>query len=178
MYLKMKQPSDSTIINNRLLQLNSFFDDKNFYESMVNLIETRSKVSSNRNEIIKLNSNPNNNDNNNDNSNDIWNYKPVDFTMKLYHPKPPLRNSKESMKPWLYQTEYEKNKEPKVNEELKEEKEEEERGKRLAVNNFNATFRLITPSKARALAAKTKLVKEIPYKNPKPHDFRGVCHLN
>lgn len=34
--------------------------------------------------------------------NSIWERKPVDFTWKLYHPKPPKRNSREAIKPWQY----------------------------------------------------------------------------
>ena len=32
----------------------------------------------------------------------VWDKKPVDFTWKNYHPKPPKRNTRDAIKPWMY----------------------------------------------------------------------------
>ena len=32
----------------------------------------------------------------------VWNIKPVDFRIKLFHSRPPKRNSRDAIKPWEY----------------------------------------------------------------------------
>jgi hypothetical protein len=119
----------------------------------------------------------------------VWNIRPVDFTMKLYHPRPPKRNSRDAIKPWEYDK-YLKSAsvddlrvaEPKKNaEELmvqafidqfgKEEDDEKED------EEFERMFRVVTPNEDRFdMAAKRKAYRAHldKYHMWKPHDFRGV----
>lgn len=154
------------------------FQDKKDYEAFKNLIETRSD---NAKPLKKLKDSTN-----------VWDREPVDFTWKLYHPHPPKRNARESMKPWTYdkylrptnpdenEENNDKNKKKSVEQQIvddffnktnnsnTEEKEEED---------FQVSFRVPTPQAARIKASRTMSFREGlgQYKNPAPHDFRGVC---
>lgn len=120
--------------------------------------------------------------------NSIWDLEPIDFSVKLYHPKPPKRNSKEAIKPWTY----DKYLRPiqQGNNQLSEKNSadkclvESYMNENYARNNsnteldFQKSFRVLTPNGARIQASKSMSFREglEQYKNPKPHDFRGVLY--
>lgn len=104
--------------------------------------------------------------------NDIWKRPPPDFRPQIFAPKPPKRNSRESMKPENFGT-Y-----PGTNKPVK-------RPERTVIPHM---LRPKKPDEGRMIlryhidrpfTAKKKFVTEGMYKagefvNPKPHDFRGV----
>jgi hypothetical protein len=107
--------------------------------------------------------------------NDIWKRPPPDFRPQIFAPKPPKRNSRESMKPENYGTYPGKNKPVKRPERtviphmLRPKKPDE--GRMILRYHIDRPF-----------TAKKKFVTEGMYKageymNPKPHDFRGVSRL-
>lgn len=119
-------------------------------------------------------------------SSSIWDRKPIDFSPRLYQPKPPKRNSKEAMKPWKYgskettsrQESQEIEKPPLdlsayLSEKSKIDWQQNDENSRAS---FQGSFRLLTANKARIEASKTMGFREglDQYKNPMPHDFRGV----
>lgn len=109
----------------------------------------------------------------------VWEKKPIDFSPRLYQPKPPKRNSKEAMKPWKYKT-LMREKEASIN--VPSKKCELGLNEYLVkkVSNmqpsFKTSFRLLTPNQARIEASKTMGFRDglELYRNPKSHDFRGV----
>ena len=149
----------------------SFYNKRNF-EAYRSLIETRSekqKPFENKKEI-----------------NSIWDLDPIDFSVKLYHPKPPKRNSKDAIKPWTYEKylrpiQRDNNQVP---EKISADKYivESYMNQNYESNNsnteldFKKSFRALTPNGARIQASKSMSFREglEKYKNPKPHDFRGV----
>lgn len=105
----------------------------------------------------------------------IWERKPVDFTWKIYQPKPPKRNTREAIKPWQYdkylkpidltqvlttENKYERSDESFGNQFLAE-----SLNKAFSLNQdsmefkeFSAYFRPLSPLKAKIEASKFMLV--------------------
>jgi hypothetical protein len=157
---------------------NSFQEKRNF-EAIKSLIKTRSR---NKKKIIVQ-----------DDNSDVWKRKPVDFTVKLYHPNPPKRNSRNAIKPWLYdrylrKTENETSDVPIENQDPDKKvisdiltsfysntnlDEYQSTNKSI---DFQSSFRCITPNADRIKISKTMGYRHSleQYKNPVPHDFRGV----
>jgi hypothetical protein len=116
----------------------------------------------------------------------VWNIKPVDFSLKIYHPKAPKRNSREAIKPWIYDK-YLRKSESSDNLNLKQTTKsadarmiasflENNENKIDDKENFETQFRPITPNEDRFQHAKEHGFRAHygQYVNPKPHDFRGV----
>jgi hypothetical protein len=157
---------------------NSFQEKRNF-EAIKNLIKTRSR--NKKKTVVEE-----------DNS-DVWKRKPVDFTVKLYHPKPPKRNSRNAIKPWLYDK-YLRKIENDSSDATNENKDPDEKvitdimssfysntnldeyQSQTESLEFQSSFRCITPNADRIKMSKTMGYRDSleQYKNPVPHDFRGV----
>ena len=118
-----------------------------------------------------------------------WDKEPIDFTWKLYHPNPPKRNSRDAIKPWLYDNYLKGDKRIFYDSEQYSSVEGLEEKKNKILNNlfkskqdaaesdeFKIRFKMTTPNAARLEAAKTMGFREglDSYTDPKPHDFRGV----
>ena len=125
----------------------------------------------------------------------VWDQKPVDLTWKLFHPRPPKRNTREAIKPWEYDKYLRKTEEN----ELSAKSREQPADKTSLMSNLfkpsatdetdqndtsdNAEFkvdvRVDTPDRARFKAAREMGFREglDTYRIPKPHDFRGVSRL-
>lgn len=155
------------------------FKSKREYEALRGLIEVRSE---NQAPIPKVK-----------NYLTIWDKEPVDFSLKLYHPHPPKRNSREAIKPWLYDRFLKpidnSDRANKTDENMAHKKQMDEYlssyDSSLKENNENeepefiAGIRLRTAKGARMDAAKSMGYRDSleQYKNPVPHDFRGVISL-
>ena len=107
--------------------------------------------------------------------NDIWKRPPPDFRLQVYNPKPPPRNSREAMKPWLYGTESRQEKAKKTDEEriflpsiFKNKCDDEEGNFDLRSNDLMDCF------EAKKHFARTGMNPAGLYHNPRPHDYRGV----
>lgn len=118
----------------------------------------------------------------------VWNIKPIDFTMQLYHPRPPKRNSRDAIKPWEYDkylrksessidtrppVEVSKNAETRMIEEYLHPDQDSDQ----EPEEFDTLFRPITPNEDRVLMANKRMGFRAhlgSFKDWKPHDFRGV----
>lgn len=149
----------------------SFYNKRNFEASRA-LIETRSENQKPFEKKKDIHS--------------IWDVQPIDFSVKLYHPKPTKRNSKEAIKPWTYDK-YLRPIQPGENqlpEKISADKhivesylnENYDYNKQDSEVDFQKSFRLLTPNGARVEASKQMGFRDglEQYKNPRPHDFRGV----
>ncbi|XP_070565507.1 putative uncharacterized protein C7orf78 [Ptychodera flava] len=103
---------------------------------------------------------------------DIWKRPPPDFRPQVWRPKPPKRNTQDSMMPWKYGTfpgDY-KNKfvkpKPQVLPFLLQEP-------RSASPEFATRFRVPDPYEAKLMFVKSGVHPRGSYVMPKPHDFRG-----
>lgn len=121
-------------------------------------------------------------------SSSIWDRKPIDFSPRLYQPKPPKRNSKEAMKPWKYGSKETTSKQQSQEIEkppldlsayLSEKSKIDWQNDENSRESFQGSFRLLTANRARIEASKTMGFRDglDQYKNPMPHDFRGVILL-
>lgn len=123
----------------------------------------------------------------------VWDKEAVDLSWKLYQPNPPKRNTREAIKPWVYDK-YLRS----MDDHLKVEKYNDKstyNGKSIqeqvidefgsigatesipdAGPEFQLAFRLPTPNGARIEASKIMgyRIGLNQFKNPKPYDFRGV----
>lgn len=162
-------------INPSEVGLNSF-QNKREYEASRNLIETRSENQHPYQKVKEINS--------------IWDQDPVDFSLRLYHPKPPKRNSREAIKPWIYDK-YLRPIDPDILQRNSEspkksvEKvilnsflsgESEKSDSTDADNLFQTSFRVLTPNGARIEASKSMGYRNSleQFKNPGSFDHRGV----
>ncbi|CAF0716745.1 unnamed protein product [Brachionus calyciflorus] len=115
--------------------------------------------------------------------------KPIDFSVKLYHPKPLKRNSREAIKPWEYDkylkpSDLQNDKEVTkisadkaiVNSYLTENSESNNKENEI---DFEKSFRTLTPNGARIEASKNMGFRDglEQFKNPQPYDFRGLKYL-
>jgi hypothetical protein len=124
----------------------------------------------------------------------VWNIKPVDFTMKLFHPKPPKRNSREAIKPWAYDKLLKSGSmddlrlgAPKKNAQelmvqsfMDQFASEDTDGKDGEPGEFERMFRVVTPNEDRLDKATKRMAYRAhlgEYQMWKPHDFRGVRSL-
>jgi hypothetical protein len=119
----------------------------------------------------------------------------VDLSWKLYQPKPPKRNTREAIRPWIYDKYLRSDEENAMIEKYFDKN--EFKGKTIqelvldevgsigakvnipeTKDEFQAAFRLPTPQGARIEASKTMgfRIGLDQFKNPKPHDFRGVLN--
>jgi hypothetical protein len=179
-----------------LRKAHNTFVGKRHYESSKDLNQVRSSQSDEIKrslENLKLNSNGGGCYQNE------WEKKPLDFNLRLYHPKPPKRNTRESMQPWkwdkyLRPIERESNTAAEVDEPMeknnciglnyllvnamstKSSLNNDDEDSRPENDDFQASFRLLTPNQARTQAAKGMSFRDglEQYRNPMPHDFRGV----
>ena len=125
-----------------------------------------------------------------------WEKKAVDLSWKLYQPRPPKRNTREAMKPWLYDRFLRSDEEIAMIEKYHDKN--EFKGKTIQelvledvgsigakevvaekAEEFQVMFRVPTPQGARVEASKTMgfRIGLKQFKNPKPLDFRGVIGL-
>ena len=107
-----------------------------------------------------------------DKEEDIWKRPPPDFRRQCYAPRPPKRNSAESMKPWIYgtipgQREIIKRPRRKIIPHLLQSPREEQ-------TKFNTYFHIERPFTAKKKSVLEGTNDPGEYENPKPHDFRGV----
>ncbi|RMZ94549.1 hypothetical protein BpHYR1_053157, partial [Brachionus plicatilis] len=151
-----------------------FFNKRNFEASRA-LIETRSENQKPFGKQKQISS--------------IWDLQPVDFSVKLYHPKPPKRNSRDAIKPWTYDKylrpiQSQDNQQP---EKISADKsivesylnENYDFNRQQSEADFEKSFRALTPNGARIEASKLMGFRDglEQFKNPKPHDFRGLKNL-
>lgn len=109
---------------------------------------------------------------------DIWNRKPPDFRPQTYLPKPPKRNTRESMQPWKYFTE---STDKEINLKKKRHKGVELpkvlQPKRPKSRKMNLKFNIPSSDDARKDFVKKGVHPKDVYVNPKPHDFRQYPKL-
>lgn len=117
----------------------------------------------------------------------------MDLSWKLYQPRPPKRNTRDAIRPWTYDKYLRSDEENAMIEKYFDENEFKGKtiqelvldevgsiGAKVIVpemkDEFQAAFRLPTPQGARIEASKTMgfRIGLDQFKNPKPHDFRGV----
>lgn len=103
---------------------------------------------------------------------DIWKKPPPDFRPQIFAPKPPKRNSRESMKPWNYgtipgQREIIKRPDRTVLPYMLQNHQEKEK-------DFATLFRIERPFTAKKEFVKSGKNEEGQYIMPKPHDYRQV----
>ena len=122
-----------------------------------------------------------------------WDKNAVDLSWKLYQPRPPKRNTREAIRPWIYDKYLRSDEENAMIEKYFDKNEFKGKtiqelvldevgsiGAKVIVpetkDEFQAAFRLPTPQGARIEASKTMgfRIGLDQFKNPKPHDFRGV----
>lgn len=143
------------------LGLGSFgFNNKTNYDANGSLIQIRSERFEKRPKSI---------------DDDIWKRPPPDFRPQKFAPNPPKRNSRDSMRPWLYgtfpgQRQTVRRETPNVVRHVLKPKEEKDKG---LVTMFHID---------RPFTAKKKFVREGMYEagefdDPTPHDFRGYPPL-
>ncbi len=152
------------------------FKDKLNYEAKTSLLNKRDKISIKKNEL-KLNAKKN-----------IWERDPIDFNPSIYHPRPPKRNSKEAIKPWLYDkylkpVEKTKDDVSFLNNRLSKielfNEANYHRNNNDSRQDFQLFFRALSPDEDRFKAAQTNGFRDLigNYKNPIEHDFRGVFEI-
>jgi hypothetical protein len=154
------------------------FNDKLNYDARKSLLNKREKIKIERVKTKLTNLEKN-----------VWESDPIDFNPSVYQPRPPKRNSKEAIKPWLYdkyllsierasfnkdEDFLLKNRLSKI--ELFNEFNHHKNDKDI-VKNFQSFFRALSPNEDRFKIAKTNGFIDLigKYKNPVEHDFRGVC---
>jgi hypothetical protein len=160
------------------------FQEKSHFEAYKNLIRVRS--------IKKEDVLDDFDDEDEVPSKNVWQQKPINFSPRVYQPKPPKRNSRDAVKPWTYdrylrvREDDNDNMEPRneeiiqlgINNYLSEENESDSSEGSSSSSSFQASFRLMTAKGARAKASKSMGFRDSlglgQYKNPQPHDFRGV----
>lgn len=105
---------------------------------------------------------------------DVWSIKPPDFRPQNYLPKPPKRNTRESMQPWKYsnETNFEPKTKNKKKHEVKMPKVLEPR--RPKSRKMNLKFDILSADDAKKMTVKGGLYPKGKYSNPVPHDFRQV----
>ena len=106
----------------------------------------------------------------------IWKRPPPDFRPQCFAPRPPKRNSRDSMKPWLYKSESDD-----VYEEYVRKQKDRVTLPHIARSRtldeeepFVTRFKLLDSHGAKLVYPREGMYKPGPYKMPKPHDFRGV----
>lgn len=116
----------------------------------------------------------------------VWDKKPIDFSPRLYHPRPPKRNSRESMKPWKYGRDSHRevcgsvssSAKLRIPLDLKDYLRDKSHKEMIEEtrSDFQRSFRLLTANGARIEASKSMGFRDglDQYRNPEPHDFRGV----
>ena len=151
-----REPSAATV-----LTLNPFgFESKTAFNASNELTRSRSEHFTLRPPVI---------------DDDIWKRPPPDFRPQVYQPKPPKRNSRESMKPWNYGTFPGHKKPPR-----KEEKVflpsifKVLSGENAEEVDFQTHVHIMDPYEAKRDAAKNLMNEREPYVLPQPHDHRGV----
>ncbi|XP_064647765.1 uncharacterized protein LOC135500306 [Lineus longissimus] len=108
---------------------------------------------------------------------DIWKRKPPDFRPQGFAPRPPPRNSKYAMKPWMYSTP----KDSYYAERLKQSKEvvllpdiaKPRVTQSMDKPEFIRRFHIVDSEEARQAFVREGQFPTEPYEPPKPHDFRG-----
>lgn len=184
------------------------FNDRKTYEASKDLEQVRSKKSTEK----ELKQTPTS----------VWDIKPVDFSLRLYHPRPPKRNTREAIKPWTYDrylrsmpesstshdqsttttigaklankvalnfllgyslSESLKNDPVDIDSSDADDNDDEYYDLAHSLDNssqFRSSFRLLTPNRARIEASKTMSFRDglDQFKNPIPHDFRGVISFH
>lgn len=115
----------------------------------------------------------------------VWHVQPPDFRPQVYRPQPPKRNSRNAIQPWTYQAQYELSTLgdneiqsssrastdlllPALYEQVQEDSDESQ--DEAFVTRFKHQHTL--DEKVNVIRARQLPLP--PYKNPKPHDFRGV----
>lgn len=158
--------------NDQHINLNTF-RDKREYEASKNLVETRSDKQKPFKKLKEINS--------------VWDVEPVDFSLKLYHPKPLKRNSREAIKPWTYDKYLKKPNVEIINEDSNNSAEKVVLNNLISssennemVEDFQGSFRVLTPNEARIEASKHMGFRNglEQFKNPQPFNHRGVSKIN
>ncbi|XP_072179326.1 putative uncharacterized protein C7orf78 [Diadema setosum] len=103
---------------------------------------------------------------------DIWKRPPPDFTLQRYMPKPPKRNTRESMQPWRWDCYPGVKKEEKVADKTTVTLPKILQPPRPRSRKMLTKFRIADPDAARKQAVKELMHAQERYENPKPHDFR------
>ena len=105
-----------------------------------------------------------------------WDIKPPDFTLQIYQPKPPKRNTRESMIPGYNDDEW--------NEKAKERRQQRIEFERIPLPKilqppvsekapFCTQFRIPDSHAAKITCVRKGIHKRDPYVTPGPHAFRG-----
>ncbi|BFY98262.1 hypothetical protein BsWGS_01302 [Bradybaena similaris] len=106
---------------------------------------------------------------------DVWNRRPPDFRHIVYDPKPPKRNTVDSMRPWEYGTF------PGQREVIKTKRNEPALFPILTQTSREpemiTRFHIDRPFTAKKKFVSQGVYKPGIYKNPKPHDFRQYPSL-
>ena len=106
--------------------------------------------------------------------NDIWKRPPPDFRPQVFAPKPPKRNSREAMKPENYGTfpgKHQTVKRPErqvIPHMLRPAKPDQGR--------MSLQFHIDRPFTAKKKFVREGMYKAGQFRNPQPHDFRGVSN--
>lgn len=106
--------------------------------------------------------------------NDIWKRPPPDFRPQIFAPKPPKRNSRDSMQPWRYgtfpgQREIFKRERQKVIPHILIPRKEEKA-------RFETMARMMRPFTAKKKFVSEGMYKPGAFEDLKEHDFRGVSY--
>lgn len=119
----------------------------------------------------------------------VWHVQPPDFRPQVYRPQPPKRNSRNAIQPWTYQAQYELSTLggdnevqspvrastdpllPALHEQVQEDSDESQD------EAFVTRFKHQHTLDEKVNVIRTKQLPLPPYKNPKPHDFRGVSAI-
>lgn len=105
-----------------------------------------------------------------------WDIRPPDFTLQIYQPKPPKRNSRKAMIPGYNEDEW--------NKKAKEIRKERVKFERIALPKilqpsasekapFSTQFRIPDSHTAKIMFVRNGIHKREPYSTPGPHAFRG-----
>lgn len=105
-----------------------------------------------------------------------WNISPPDFTLQIYQPKPPKRNSRKAMIPGYNEEEW--------NKKAKERRKQHIEFKRIQLPKilqpsvsdkapFSTQFRIPDSHTAKLMYVRNGIHNREPYVTPGPHAFRG-----
>ena len=105
-----------------------------------------------------------------------WDIRPPDFTLQIYQPKPPKRNSRHAMIPGYNEDEWNKKAKESRRQKLQFEQIPLPKILQPPVSDkppFNTRFRILDPHGAKLMFVRNGIHKREPYTTPGPHAFRG-----
>lgn len=105
-----------------------------------------------------------------------WDINPPDFTLQIYQPKPPKRNSRRAMIPGYNEDQWNKNAKEKRKQRVEFERIPLPKILQPPVSDklpFSTQFRIPDSHRAKIMYVSNGIHKREPYATPGPHAFRG-----